>query len=76
MADVLADARFTGSSSVNVNTDAGYDPAPATAAVRVYAMGTRNPFDLVWHSNGSLYVPVNESAAGNAPPVRAATRRH
>ena len=67
VADVLGDARFAGSSSVNVNTSTGYDPVPAGAAVRVYAMGTRNPFDLVWHSNGSLYVPVNESAAGNAP---------
>ena len=67
VADVLGDARFAGSSSVNVNTSTGYDPVPVGAAVRVYAMGTRNPFDLVWHSNGSLYVPVNESAAGNAP---------
>ena len=31
VADVLRDARFTGSSSVNVNTSTGYDPVPAGA---------------------------------------------
>jgi hypothetical protein len=29
----------------------------------------RNAYDLVWHSNGSLYVPTNGSAAGGATPA-------
>ena len=38
------------------------------APLTLYATGTRNGYDLLWHSNGHLYVPVNGSAAGgNAP---------
>jgi hypothetical protein len=29
----------------------------------------RNAYDLVWHSNGSLYVPTNGSAAGGNTPA-------
>jgi glucose/arabinose dehydrogenase len=65
VADVVGDARFAG--TVDVNTGAGYDPSATTAPVTVYAAGLRNPYDLVWHSNGSLYSPVNESVNGNAP---------
>jgi glucose/arabinose dehydrogenase len=65
VADVNTDPRFA--SPVDVNTDAGYDATAADAPVKVYASGTRNPFDLVWHTNGKLYAPVNESASGNAP---------
>jgi glucose/arabinose dehydrogenase len=67
VADVLNDSRFAGTSSVNVNTDSGYNPNATNAPVKVYAQGTRNPFDLVWATNGSLYAPVNESAQGNTP---------
>jgi glucose/arabinose dehydrogenase len=67
VADVSRDPRLFGPAPVNVNTDEGYDPFAADAPVKVYATGTRNPYDLVWHTNGSLYVPVNESASGNAP---------
>jgi glucose/arabinose dehydrogenase len=67
VADVLHDSRFAGTSSVNVNTDNGYNPKATNAPVKVYAEGTRNPFDLVWTSAGSLYAPVNESAQGNTP---------
>jgi glucose/arabinose dehydrogenase len=35
--------------------------------VQVYASGVRNGYDLVWHSNGQLYVAGNESASGNTP---------
>jgi glucose/arabinose dehydrogenase len=65
VADVVNDSRFSG--VVSVNTSAGYDAASSTAPVKTYATGVRNPYDLVWHTNGSLYVPVNESAGGNAP---------
>jgi len=65
-ADVLGDPRFQ--STIDVTTGAGgYDPAVADAPVKVYADGIRNPYDLAWHSNGSLYSAVNESAGGNTP---------
>jgi glucose/arabinose dehydrogenase len=67
VADVVNDARFGGTNSVNVNTDNGYDPTAASAPVKVYVQGTRNPFDLVWANDGQLYAPVNESSAGNTP---------
>jgi glucose/arabinose dehydrogenase len=51
----------------SVNTAAGYDPRAPGAKVTVYASGTRNPFSLLWHSNGQLYAPVNESANGDSP---------
>lgn len=59
---------------LNVRTgDAGsYDPFAAGAPLTIYARGVRNAYDLVWHSNGHLYVPTNGSAAGgNVPAVPA-----
>ncbi len=64
-ANVNGDSRFQG--TVDVNTSTGYDPTATGAPVKVFASGTRNPYDLVWHTNGLLYAPVNESASGNAP---------
>ena len=54
---------------LNVQTTAptSYDPDVPGAPVKLYATGTRNPYSLVWHSNGRLYAPVNESANGNTP---------
>jgi hypothetical protein len=51
----------------SVDTSKGYDPTASGAKVTVYASGTRNPFSVLWHSNGKLYAPVNESANGNTP---------
>jgi glucose/arabinose dehydrogenase len=51
----------------NVDTSKGYNPLAAGAKVTTYATGTRNPFSVLWHSNGKLYAPVNESANGNTP---------
>ncbi|MEC8917996.1 MAG: carbohydrate-binding protein [Pseudomonadota bacterium] len=45
-----------------------YDPFAADAVLKVYATGIRNAYDLVWHSNGSLYAPTNGSAAGGVTP--------
>jgi hypothetical protein len=55
---------------LDVRTEDGgtYDPFAAGAPVRVFGSGIRNAFDLVWHSNGSLYVPANGSAGGGATP--------
>ena len=64
-ANVNGDARFAG--TVDVNTTKGYNPTAANAPVQVYASGIRNGYDLVWHSNGQLYVAGNESASGNTP---------
>ena len=55
---------------LNVQTEAGgtYNPYAPGAPVTLYASGIRNAYDLVWHTNGQLYVPTNGSAAGgNAP---------
>ena len=46
-----------------------YNPYDPNAPLTIYASGTRNAYDLVWHSNGSLYVPTNGSAAGGSTPA-------
>ena len=38
------------------------------AVLKIFATGQRNAYDLVWHSNGFLYVPTNGSAAGGNTP--------
>ena len=47
----------------------GYNPFAAGAPVKIFASGVRNAYDLVWHSNGQLYVPTNGSAAGGNTPA-------
>ncbi|NJM08411.1 choice-of-anchor D domain-containing protein [Candidatus Gracilibacteria bacterium] len=47
-----------------------YNPFAPGAPVTIYARGIRNAYDIVFHSNGSLYAPANGSAAGgNVPRV-------
>lgn len=46
-----------------------YSPYRPDAPLTIYASGSRNAYDLVWHSNGSLYVPTNGSAAGGNTPA-------
>ena len=55
---------------VNVKTEDGgsYNPYAPNAPLTIYASGVRNAYDLVWHSNGQLYVPANGSAAGGVVP--------
>jgi len=56
--------------------DGTYNPYASSSPLTIYASGVRNAFDLVWHSNGQLYVPANGSAAGgNSPASVAGTRR-
>ncbi|UZH10620.1 MULTISPECIES: carbohydrate-binding protein [unclassified Halomonas] len=45
-----------------------YDPYAEDAVLTIFATGARNAYDLVWHSNGFLYVPTNGSAAGGNVP--------
>jgi hypothetical protein len=56
---------------LDVKTDEGgtYDPYAECAPLTIYASGIRNAYDLVWHSNGQLYVPVNGSNAGGSTPA-------
>ena len=45
-----------------------YDPFADDAVLRIFGEGVRNAYDLVWHSNGQLYVPTNGTAAGGNSP--------
>jgi hypothetical protein len=64
------DTRAVVNPPLDVKTDEGghYDPFAPGAPLTVYASGIRNCFDLLWHSNGSLYAGVNGSAAGGNTP--------
>ena len=64
------DTNLLGSLPFDAQTEDGgsYDPYAAGAPLTVYGSGTRNSYDLVWHSNGNLYVPANGSAAGGIIP--------
>ncbi len=56
---------------IDVKTSDGggtYNPFATGAPLTIYAKGLRNAYDLVWHSNGELYVPTNGSAAGGNTP--------
>ncbi|WP_158267542.1 beta-xylosidase family glycoside hydrolase [Adhaeribacter arboris] len=56
--------------------DGTYNPYATNAPLTIYASGVRNAYDLVWHSNGQLYLPTNGSAAGgNSPASVPGTRR-
>ncbi len=52
-----------------------YNPYAAGAPLTLYATGFRNAYDLLWHSNGNLYVPTNgSSVGGNIPEAKAGTK--
>jgi hypothetical protein len=75
--DVAKLGRPGASLPLDVKTEDGgtYDPAAPGAPLTLYATGVRNAYDILWHSNGALYAPINGSAAGgNTPgsPPRAA----
>lgn len=68
----LDTARVTPGQPIDVKTkDVGgsYDPYAPGAPLTIYATGIRNAFDLVWHSNGRLYVPTNGSSPGGNTPA-------
>ena len=46
-----------------------YNPFTTDAPLTIYATGVRNAYDLVWHSSGELYVPVNGSMGGFDSPT-------
>ena len=56
--------------------DGTYNPFFVNAPLTLFATGIRNAYDLVWHSNGQLYVPTNGTAGGaNTPASVDGTRR-
>jgi hypothetical protein len=65
------DTAKLGALPLNVKTEDGgsYNPTGSNAPLTIFATGIRNAYDLVWHSNGSLYVPTNGSAAGGNTPA-------
>ncbi|SDE30434.1 Carbohydrate binding module (family 35) [Paracoccus isoporae] len=68
----LTDAPTTSFPESDFNADGTYpgmyNPYDADAVVKIYATGIRNAYDLVWHSNGNLYVPTNGTASGGKTP--------
>lgn len=56
---------------LDAKTEAGgtFDPYASGSPLTIYASGVRNAYDLLWHSNGALYVPTNGSASGGATPA-------
>jgi N-acetylneuraminic acid mutarotase len=60
---------------IDVQTEAyggrpgSYDPYAPGAPVQLFATGVRNAYDLVWHSNGFLYTPINGGNAGGKTPA-------
>lgn len=50
-------------------TDGTYNPYADNSPLTIFASGTRNPYDGVWHSNGQLYVPTNGTAGGSYTPA-------
>ena len=56
--------------------DGTYNPFFVNAPLTIFATGIRNAYDLVWHSNGQLYIPTNGTAGGaNTPASVNGTRR-
>ncbi|MBU2995652.1 c-type cytochrome [Cellulophaga baltica] len=45
-----------------------YEPYNENAPLKIYATGIRNPYDLVWHSNGELYTTINGSGGDENTP--------
>jgi hypothetical protein len=68
----MVQSALNGGAPIDVQTSDGgtYDPYAPGAPLKLYATGVRNAYDLVWHSNGHLYVPTNGTAGGaNSPGV-------
>ncbi len=52
-------------------SDGTYNPYATNAPLTIFASGVRNAYDLIWHSNGWLYVPTNGTAGGSNTPATA-----
>ena len=49
--------------------DGTYNPYYVDAPLTLFGTGIRNAFDLVWHSNGQLYIPTNGTNGGSNSPA-------
>lgn len=57
-------------------SDGTYNPYSSESPLTIYASGVRNAYDLLWHSNGQLYLPTNGSGGGgNSPASVMGTRK-
>ncbi|TWR28858.1 hypothetical protein FPZ43_11345 [Mucilaginibacter pallidiroseus] len=57
-------------------SDGTYNPYGINSPLTIFASGIRNGYDMVWHSNGQLYIPANGSGGGgNSPQSIRGTRR-
>ncbi|WP_158288338.1 PQQ-dependent sugar dehydrogenase [Mucilaginibacter psychrotolerans] len=57
-------------------SDGKYNPYSLKSPLTIYASGIRNAYDMVWHSNGQLYIPANGSGGGgNSPAAVLNTKR-
>ena len=52
-----------------IMSDGTYNPYADQAPLTIYASGIRNAYDLVWHSNGVLYVPANGTGGASRTPT-------
>lgn len=55
--------------ATTIDSGGTYNPATPGAPLTIYASGVRQAWDLVWHSNGRLYAPINGSSAGGNTPA-------
>jgi glucose/arabinose dehydrogenase len=64
-------------SASNINlSDGKYNPYALNSPLTIYASGIRNAYDMVWHTNGQLYIPANGSGGGgNSPAAIQKTKR-
>ncbi|WP_162996378.1 PQQ-dependent sugar dehydrogenase [Mucilaginibacter celer] len=66
----------TAPATILTMADGSYNPYSVNSPLTIYASGIRNGYDMVWHSNGQLYVPANGSGGGgNSPASVNGTRR-
>ncbi len=70
---LTADVRAASFKTVNVSSEPPirYDPHAKDAAVKLFATGIREAYDLCWHSNGQLYAGVNQNDTAESSPKNA-----
>ncbi|NJL92688.1 MAG: choice-of-anchor D domain-containing protein [Anaerolineae bacterium] len=68
MAEFISQTADAGRTVPNPLAQFFYNPQVPSAPLTLFATGVRNAYDLVWHSNGQLYVPTNGSASGGVTP--------
>ncbi len=65
------DVSKLGTSPIDAKTEEGgaYNPYAPDAPLTIYATGIRNGYDLLFHTNGKFYAPINGSALGGNTPA-------